>query len=78
MGDLIEWAMPQITPRPIMTQGNVRQPTMFASFLSWQPAFNRSVAEQTALYQQTNFREAFIQELVSRKRDHIWEHMRVL
>ena len=35
-------------------------------------------AEQTALYQQPTFRDAFIQELASRKRDHIWEHMRVL
>jgi len=61
-----------------MTQGNVRHPTMFASFLSWQPAFNRSVAEQIALYQHPDFREAFIQELASRRRDHIWEHMRVL
>jgi len=78
MGDLIHRAIPQITPRPIMTQGNVRHPTMFASFLSWQPAFNRSVAEQIALYQQPAFRDAFIQELASRKRDHIWEHMRVL
>jgi N-acyl-D-amino-acid deacylase len=78
MGNLIDRAIPQITPRPIMTQGNVRHPTMFASFLSWQPAFNRSVAEQIALYQQPDFREAFIQELASRRRDHIWEHMRVL
>lgn len=78
MGDLIGQAIPQVTPRPIMTQGNVRHPNMFASFLTWQPAFNRPVAEQIALYQQPAFREAFIQELASRKRDHIWEHMRVL
>jgi len=56
----------------------VRSPTMFASFLSWQPAFNRSVAEQIALYQQPAFRDAFLQELASRKREHIWDHMRVL
>ena len=54
-----------------MTQGDLRNPSMFASFLTWQPA-NRPVAEQIALYQQPEFREAFRQELHSRKRDHIW------
>jgi N-acyl-D-amino-acid deacylase len=78
MGDLLGQAIPQITPRPIMTQGDLRNPSIFASFLTWQPAFNRSVAEQIALYQQPEFREAFRQELHNRKRDHIWGQMRVL
>jgi N-acyl-D-amino-acid deacylase len=78
LGDLLSRAIPQITPRPIMTQGDLRNPSMFASFLTWQPAFNRPVAEQIALYQQPEFREAFRQELHSRKRDHIWGQTRVL
>jgi N-acyl-D-amino-acid deacylase len=78
LGDLLSQAIPQITPRPIMTQGDLRNPSMFASFLTWQPAFNRPVAEQMALYQQPEFREAFRQELISRKRDHIWGQTRVL
>src|SRR5438034_901907 len=75
---LLGQAIPQITPRPIMTQGDLRNPSMFASFLTWQPVFNRPVAEQMALYQQPEFREAFRQELISRKRDHIWGQTRVL
>jgi N-acyl-D-aspartate/D-glutamate deacylase len=78
LGDLLGQAIPQITPRPIMTQGDLRNPSIFASFLTWQPAFNRPVSEQIALYQQSEFREAFRQELHSRKRDHIWGQMRVL
>jgi N-acyl-D-amino-acid deacylase len=78
LGDLLNQAIPQITPRPIMTQGDLRNPSMFASFLTWQPVFNRPVAEQMALYQQAEFREAFRQELYSRKRDHIWGQTRVL
>jgi N-acyl-D-aspartate/D-glutamate deacylase len=78
LGNLLGQAIPQITPRPIMTQGDLRNPSMFASFLTWQPAFNRPVAEQMALYQQAEFREAFRQELYSRKREHIWGQTRVL
>src|SRR5712691_10947974 len=78
LGDLLGQAIPQITPRPIMTQGDLRNPSIFASFLTWQPAFNRPLAEQIALYQQSEFREAFRQELYSRKRDHIWGQTRVL
>jgi N-acyl-D-aspartate/D-glutamate deacylase len=78
LGDLARRAVPQVTPRPIMSQGDLRKPSMFASFLSWQKAFNRSLAEQMALYQQPEFRDAFCQELESRKRTHIWGQMRVL
>jgi N-acyl-D-aspartate/D-glutamate deacylase len=61
-----------------MSQGDLRNPVMFASFLSWQSAFKRSAAEQIRLYQQADFRHAFVEELRSRKRDHIWGQMRVL
>jgi N-acyl-D-aspartate/D-glutamate deacylase len=78
LGDLITRAIPQVTPRPIMSQGDLKTPSMFASFLSWQKAFNRPPAEQIALYQQPDFRAAFSQELESRKRTHMWGQMRVL
>ncbi|MGQ4808271.1 hypothetical protein NKDENANG_01652 [Candidatus Entotheonellaceae bacterium PAL068K] len=45
LGDLLQRAMPQITPRPIYGQGDLRNPTMFGSFLSWQDVFNCSVTE---------------------------------
>jgi len=51
---------------------------MFGSFVSWQKAFNRPAAEQMALYRDPAFREAFRQELESRKRSHMWGQMRVL
>jgi N-acyl-D-aspartate/D-glutamate deacylase len=78
LGDLVKQAIPQVTPRPIMSQGDLKNPTMFGSFISWQKAFNRPPAEQIALYRDPEFREAFRQELESRKRSHMWGQMRVL
>lgn len=78
LGELIHQAIPQVTPRPIVSRGDLRNPTMFASFLSWQEVFNRSAAEQIAIYQKPEFRTAFVEELHSRKRDHMWRQMRVL
>jgi N-acyl-D-aspartate/D-glutamate deacylase len=78
LGDLVKRAIPQVTPRPIMSQGDLKNPTMFGSFISWQKAFNRPAAEQIALYRDPEFREAFRQELDSRKRGHMWGQMRVL
>ena len=78
LGDLVKQAIPQVTPRPIMSQGDLKNPTMFGSFVSWQKAFNRPAAEQIALYRDPAFREAFRQELESRKRSHMWGQMRVL
>jgi N-acyl-D-aspartate/D-glutamate deacylase len=78
LGDLVKQAIPQITPRPIMSQGDLRNPTMFGSFISWQKVFNRPEAEKIAIYRQTSFRDAFQQELESRKRSHMWGQMRVL
>src|SRR5258708_14319890 len=72
LGDLVKQAIPQVTPRPIMSQGDLKSPTMFGSFVSWQKAFNRSPAEQAALYRDAEFREAFRLELESRKRSHMW------
>jgi N-acyl-D-aspartate/D-glutamate deacylase len=78
LGDLVKQAIPQVTPRPIMSQGDLKNPTMFGSFISWQKVFNRPATEQIALYRDPAFREAFRQELESRKRSHMWGQMRVL
>jgi N-acyl-D-aspartate/D-glutamate deacylase len=78
LGPLIQRAIPQVTPRPIVSQGDLRNPSMFGSFLSWQGVFNRSLGEQMAIYQQPQFRQAFVEELHSRKREHMWGQMRVL
>jgi len=78
LGDLVKRAIPQVTPRPIMSQGDLRNPTMFGSFVSWQKVFNRPADEQIALYRDPEFREGFHQELESRKRSHMCGQMRVL
>jgi N-acyl-D-aspartate/D-glutamate deacylase len=61
-----------------MSQGDLRNPTMFGSFVSWQKVFNRPEAEKIAIYRDAAFRDAFQQELESRRRSHMWGQMRVL
>jgi N-acyl-D-aspartate/D-glutamate deacylase len=78
LGTLLERATPQVTPRPLVTQGDLKNPSMFASFLSWQRVFNRPVAEQMALYRTPDFRDAFLAEVKSRRRDQMWTQTRVL
>ncbi|GIX49307.1 MAG: amidohydrolase [Candidatus Tectimicrobiota bacterium] len=78
LGPLLARAVPQVTPRPLITQGDLRHPFMFASYPSWQPAFNRPLAEQLALYQKPAFREAFLRDMKGHVRHHLWQRMRVL
>lgn len=78
LGDLLHRATPQVTPRPIVGRGDLRNPSMFGSFLSWQEIFHKTAAEQTAIYQTPEFRQGFVEELHSRKRDHMWGQMLVL
>lgn len=78
MGDLIYRAVPQVTPRPLITQGDLRNPFMFAPYKSWEPAFNRSVPEQMELYRKPEFREGFLQDMKGFVRHNLWSRMRVL
>jgi hypothetical protein len=61
-----------------MSQGDLKNPTMFGSFLSWQKVLNRPDAEKIAQYRDPAFRDAFQRELESRRRAHMWGQMRVL
>ena len=70
--------MPQVTPRPIYMQGDLRHPSMYATYAAWQPAFHRSVSEQMALYAQAAFRDAFVHDVALRNRHHLWRQTRVL
>src|SRR4029450_4973398 len=63
---------------PTISTAALQTPPMSGSFISWQKACNRPAAEQIALYRDPEFREAFRQELDSRKRSHMWGQMRVL
>lgn len=78
LGDLIHRAVPQVTPRPIVSRGDLQTPSMYGTFQSWQPVLKLSAAEKMAYYRKLDFRQAFVEELHRRRRDHMWEHMRVL
>jgi N-acyl-D-amino-acid deacylase len=78
LGSLLDRAMPQVTPRPLVTQGDLRNPSMFASFVSWQGVFGKPADEQMAIYARPEFREAFLAEVVSRRRNQMWAQTRVL
>ncbi|MBI5444522.1 MAG: amidohydrolase family protein, partial [Deltaproteobacteria bacterium] len=78
MGPLLDRAIPQVTPRPMIVQDDLRHPFVFASYRSWKPAINRSAAEQAALYRQPEFREAFSKDAAEDVREGVWKRMRVL
>ncbi|HUH84215.1 MAG TPA: amidohydrolase family protein [Stellaceae bacterium] len=56
-------AVPQTCPRPLTREVSLKNPFSFASFDSWAPVFNKSVAEQAAIYRDPRFRNAFREEL---------------
>ncbi len=60
---LARGALPQTTCRPLIVQIDLRKPFLFANMASWNPAFNRPVAEQAALYRTTSFRDQFREAL---------------
>ncbi len=78
MGDLVQRAIPQVTPRPIVSRCDLQNPTMFGNYQSWQGVLSRSEAEKIAFYQTPQFRQAFVDELDSRRRSHTWQQMLVL
>ena len=78
MGALIDRAIPQVTPRPMVLQDTLQNPFEFASLPCWKPAVNRSTKEQIDLYKQKDFRSAFLDDLEGDERDEVWERIRVL
>ncbi len=78
MGDLIYKAVPQVTPKPLITQGDLKNPFMFGPYKSWEKVFNRPVDEQMAFYRDPEFREAFLQDMKGHERHHMWSRMSVL
>jgi N-acyl-D-amino-acid deacylase len=78
LGDLIQQAVPQVTPRPIVSRGDLLTPSMYGTFQSWQPVLKLSAAEKIAYYRRPDFRQSFVEELHRRRRDQMWEYMRVL
>ncbi len=78
MGILLDRAIPQVTPRPMLIQDTLRNPFEFAPLPSWKPAINRSVAEQISLYKQADFRTAFLEDLKGEEHNEVWDRIRVL
>lgn len=56
-------SMPQICPRPLTREIDLRTPHSFMSFKSWHRALNLSVEEQKKIYADPAFRNQFRQEL---------------
>jgi N-acyl-D-aspartate/D-glutamate deacylase len=51
---------------------------MYGTFQSWQPVLKLLAAEKIEFYRKPEFRQAFVEELHRRRRDHMWAYMRVL
>jgi N-acyl-D-aspartate/D-glutamate deacylase len=58
---------PQVTPRPVKMYYDLRTPSLCGEMPSWRPAFNRSRAEQLALYRSEQFRAQFRDDLKARR-----------
>jgi len=56
-------SFPQICPRPLTREMNLRMPHSFLSFPSWHRALNKSLEEQKAIYRDSAFRNQFREEL---------------
>jgi N-acyl-D-aspartate/D-glutamate deacylase len=56
--------VPQVSPRPLSVQINLRNPFIFANLSSWNPAFNRTTEEQITFYKEDSFRKAFRKDLL--------------
>jgi N-acyl-D-amino-acid deacylase len=55
--------VPQVTPKPLVVQINLRNPFIFANLPGWKPAFNQPVDEQKRVYKDPAFRQEFRAEL---------------
>jgi N-acyl-D-aspartate/D-glutamate deacylase len=60
-------AVPQISCRPLRVQFTLKNPFIFAGMTPWAKAFNRTPAEQTALYRSDEFRREWKAELERRR-----------
>jgi N-acyl-D-aspartate/D-glutamate deacylase len=78
LGPLLEQAVPQVSPRPLLIQDTLKRPFEFASLPCWKRVLNRSMEEQIAIYRQKGFREAFLQDLEGDDWDEVWNRIRVL
>ena len=60
---LARGAFPQISPRPLTRDIDMKSPFSFMGFPSWHPVFNKPVEEQKRFYADPAFRNRFREEL---------------
>jgi N-acyl-D-amino-acid deacylase len=60
-------AVPQVSCRPLRVQFTLKNPFIFATMATWGQAFNRSEAEQRALYASAAFRSQWKEEMERRR-----------
>jgi N-acyl-D-aspartate/D-glutamate deacylase len=70
-------AVPQVSCRPLRVQFTLKNPFIFASMAPWSQAFNRTPAEQTALYRSGAFRAEWKGELERRRARGLWPRITI-
>jgi N-acyl-D-aspartate/D-glutamate deacylase len=70
-------AVPQVSCRPLRVQFTLKNPFIFAGMTPWAQAFNRTPAEQTALYRSEAFRAAWKAELERRRARGLWPRITI-
>jgi N-acyl-D-aspartate/D-glutamate deacylase len=70
-------AVPQVSCRPLRVQFTLKNPFIFAGMTPWSQAFNRTVAEQVALYRSEAFRSEWKEELERRRARGLWPRITI-
>jgi len=70
-------AVPQVSCRPLRVQFTLKNPFIFAGMTPWSRAFNRTVAEQVALYRSEGFRAEWKAELERRRAHGLWPRITI-
>ncbi len=78
MGSLLDRAIPQVTPRPLIIKDDLTKPFLFSLYPSFKSALNRPVKEQMELYRRAEFREGFLKDMGGHVMHKLWRRVRVL
>ena len=70
-------AVPQVSCRPLRVQFTLKNPFIFAGMTPWAQTFNRTVAEQTALYRTAAFRAEWKAEMERRRARGLWPRITI-
>jgi N-acyl-D-aspartate/D-glutamate deacylase len=70
-------AVPQVSCRPLRVQFTLKNPFIFAGMTPWSQAFNRTPAEQSALYRSEAFRTEWKAELERRRSRGLWPRITI-